>query len=258
MSQSRLTWYKITHIRSNKLNPKQTAMKRLFIFIALLFTSQILLAQNAPCSVLLDSIKGSYVGDCKNGKADGDGKSAGTDTYEGSFKNGLPDGKGKYTWKNGDYYFGGWKKGFKEGKGELHLPVNGIDSVIYGYWKKDMYKGQYENPYVIHNSSSDVGRVEVTKISNAKISSITLNVESLVGGGSIFSSGVQLTVMTSLEVTRGSYMSKSTNTLTNKTITTFQGVIFPFRARCSFGASMFEIEIFQEGDWNINLPINGK
>lgn len=234
-------------------------MKQLIILTALFFSSQILLAQ-APCAVLLDSIKGSYTGGCDNGKASGEGTAIGTDTYQGTFKGGLPDGKGKYTWKNGDYYFGGWKKGLKEGKGELHLPVNGMDSVIYGYWKKGVYKGQYENPYIIHNTSSDVGRVDIERMTSGKQSSITLTVESLVGGGSMYSSGNKslYTTMTSLEITRGTYMSKSTNTLTNKDVTVFQGVTYPFRAKCSFGNSMIDIEILQDGDWNITVPINNK
>ena len=180
--------------------------------------------------------------------------------YQGTFKNGWPEGKGKYTWKNGDYFYGGWKKGLKDGKGELHLPVNGVDSVISGYWKKGVYKGQYENPYIIHNYSSDVGRVEINRMTGGKQSSITLTVESLVGGGSIYASTnkSQLTGMTNLEVSRGSYMSKSTNTMTNKDVTTFQGVVFPFRAKFSFGNSMVEIELLQEGDWNITVPINNK
>ena len=70
--------------------------------------------------MLADSLKGTYEGDCKNGKADGKGKATGTDSYDGEFKNGLPDGIGKYNWKSGDYYEGEWKKGLKDGKGEMH------------------------------------------------------------------------------------------------------------------------------------------
>jgi hypothetical protein len=235
-------------------------MKQVIIFLSIVFSSTIVLAQSTPCVVLLDSIKGIYEGGCNNGKANGEGKSIGIDTYEGTFKNGLPDGMGKYTWKNGDYFYGSWKKGLKDGKGLMHLPVNGTDSVISGYWKRGVYKGQYENPYIIHNVSSDVGRVEVDRVIGGKQSSITLTVESLIGGGSIYpgSSQAPLTTMTGLDVTRGSYQSKSSNTLTNKDITMFQGVIFPFKARFTFGNSMIEIEIFQEGDWNIRIPINNK
>jgi len=213
-------------------------------------------AQTGNCLVAMDSIKGTYTWACNNGKANGEGISVGVDTYEGTFKNGLPEGKGKYTWKNGDYYFGGWKKGLKEGKGELHLPVNGVDSVISGYWKKDVYRGQYEDPYKIHNNSTDIGRVGIMKIAGNQMN-ITVTVENLVGGGSIYSSGfTTLTRMTDHRVTRGTYQSKSSNALTNKEITTFQNVIFPFRVWMYFGNSNVEIEFFEEGSYDVTIPIN--
>ncbi len=235
-------------------------MKKLITLFSFLFSSTILFAQDTSCTVSLNALKGTYTGGCKNGKAEGEGVAKGIDSYEGTFKKGLPEGIGMYIWKNGDLYYGGWKKGLKEGKGELHVPVNDKDSTINGYWKNDVYRGMYENPYIIYNISSDVGRVGVNKITGGKLNSITLNVESLVGGGSVYASTnkSQLTQMTGLEITRGSYMSKSSTTLTNKDVTTFQGVIFPFRARFSFNSSMIEIEIFEEGDWDITVPINNK
>ncbi|MBK7432767.1 MAG: hypothetical protein IPI66_02005 [Chitinophagaceae bacterium] len=226
----------------------------LFVFFALGFLTAG--AQSDPCLVSLDSLKGSYEGGCEKGKANGEGKAIGVHSYTGSFKNGLPDGQGKYTWPNGDFYFGGWKKGLKEGKGELHLPVNGIDSVITGFWKKDMYKGQYENPYQIMNNSTDIGRVAVSKI-RGNTMNITVTVENLVGGGSIYNQSLGAnTRMTDHRVTRGIYQSKSSNLLTNKEVTTFQNVSFPFRIWMYFGNSNVEIEFFEEGSYDVNIPIN--
>jgi hypothetical protein len=232
-------------------------MKRICLILLLAFIYQWTAAQNTTtCLVLLDSIKGTYEGECKNGKANGNGKSVGTDTYDGEFRNGLPEGKGKYTWKNGDYYYGDWKKGLKDGKGQLHRTVDGKESLITGYWKKDNYKGEYENPYVIQNVTSEIGRVQVSKLSD-KERSVTITVENLVGGGSLSSNSFQTsTTMTAYQVTRGSFVSKSTNALTNKEITTFKGIIFPFRATFNFGNSMIEIEFFEEGAWDVTVPIN--
>jgi hypothetical protein len=227
-------------------------MKQAFFSLLMICSIQVLSAQNPDCKVLLDSIKGTYAGECSNEKASGKGKSVGVHTYEGDFKAGLPDGKGKYTWPSGDYYYGGWKKGLKEGKGELHRFEDGKESLVTGYWKKGNYRGEYENPYVINNSTSEIGRVEVTKI-NDKDFSLTVTVENLGGGGS----GQQTTtVMTAHQVTRGSYVSKSNNVLTNKEITTFRGIIFPFRVIMNFGNSMVEIEIFEQGNWDMRVPIN--
>jgi hypothetical protein len=248
--------HKITSIQSNPFLIKTTFMKQLLFLMFLSFSITHAFSQNSDCKVLLDSIKGTYEGGCKNGKADGTGTAVGVATYNGEFKNGLPEGQGKYTWQNGDYYFGGWRKGLKEGKGEMHLPVNGMDSVIYGYWKKGVYVGQYESPYKIVNVSSDIGRVEVNKISAGK-TSITITVENLVGGGSLgFSPSQTLTKMTEHRVSRGSYMTKTSTALTNKEVTVFNGVIFPFKVWMSFGNSNVEIEFYENADWDVRVPIN--
>jgi len=163
-------------------------------------------AQEADCKVLVDSLKGTYTGECKNGKANGTGKAVGINTYDGEFKNGLPEGKGKYTWGNGDYYYGSWKKGQKDGKGELHHFENGVERLTTGYWKKDNYRGEYENPYVITNTTSDIGRVEVEKMSSNE-RSITITVNDLRNNAFRVGSaaGQTSTVMTNNQVTRGSF-----------------------------------------------------
>lgn len=221
------------------------------------------LSQTGDCLVAMDSIKGTYTGACNNGKANGEGKSVGIDTYEGTFKNGLPEGKGKYTWKNGNYYFGNWKKGLKDGKGEIHLE----DSVIYGFWKKDVYKGRYENPYIIHNTTSGVGKVEVNKIKGSTSSIITIEVSSMTGGGAVTTTrpsgteGVALATtapavsLTDIRIQTGTYNTKAVNKLSGKEINVLQGVIFPFKATFVFGNNSVEIEILEEGEWSIQVPI---
>ncbi|MGB4844303.1 MAG: hypothetical protein WBP16_07550 [Ferruginibacter sp.] len=231
-------------------------MKHFFSTLFLIICVTAATAQNTDCKVLADSLKGTYDGECKSGKANGTGKAVGIHTYDGEFKNGLPEGKGKYTWPNGDYYYGSWKKGQKEGKGELHSFAGGKESKVTGYWKKDHYRGEYEEPYVITNKTNEIGRVQVTKMSS-KERTFTVTVESLQNNASLSSSSFQTaTVMTSHQVTRGSYVSKSSNALTNKEITTFRGIIFPFRCILNFGTSMVEIEIFEEGGWDMVVPIN--
>lgn len=230
-------------------------MKQVTFLFVLFFSVRIVSAQNPDCKVLLDSIRGTYAGECSNNKASGKGKAVGAHTYEGEFKSGLPDGKGKYTWPSGDYYYGGWKKGLKEGKGELHRFEGGKESLVTGYWKKGNYRGEYENPYIINNVTNDIGRVEVTKI-NDKDFSLAVTVENLAGGGGAGSGHQGTTVMTGHQVTRGSYVSKSNNVLTNKEVTTFRGIIFPFRVIMNFGNSMVEIEIFEQGNWDMRVPIN--
>ncbi len=230
-------------------------MKHLLIFTLLTITLNTVCAQ-ADCKVMLDSLKGTYTGECKNGKANGNGKAVGVNTYDGAFKNGFPEGKGKYTWSNGDYYYGSWKKGQKDGKGELHQFENGKEKLISGYWKNDNFRGEHENPYVIRNTTTDIGRVQVSKMSDDDYT-ISITVQGLASNQSFGSSSFSTTtVMTDHRVVGGTYVSKANVVLTNKEITTFRGVIFPFRATFNFGNSQVEIEFFEKGAWDVTVPVN--
>src|ERR1700712_4901624 len=127
-------------------------MKTISLLLSLVLFVNITSAQTTACSVALDSLKGTYEGECKNGKAEGFGKATGADNYEGTFKNGLPEGTGTYKWQNGDWYTGTWKKGLMDGKGEYYSKV--LNSRKHGFWKKNIYKGEYEKPYELFNLNS--------------------------------------------------------------------------------------------------------
>lgn len=99
------------------------------------------------CRVRLPDLAGSYDGECRRGKAHGQGKAIGRDTYEGEFAKGLPHGHGTYTWATGDYYEGEFVKGAKEGEGKMvFAPVKAdsvqTDSVQVGLWKNDLFLGK--------------------------------------------------------------------------------------------------------------------
>lgn len=229
---------------------KQLTSLILFFMIAFSVT-----AQTTPCEVAVDALKGTYEGECVKGKANGEGTATGTDTYKGTFKNGYPDGIGKYTWKNGDHYFGSWKKGMKEGKGEMHSTIDGKETVQKGFWKKNDYKGEHEKPYIIHNTTTDVGRVEVERLKGS--GNVTVEVQNiLIGGGGDLANAPKFTKMTDVVVRGGTFMSRASTALSNKEVTVFKMVTFPFRAQFVFGNTTVDIELFEEGDWNIRIPIN--
>ena len=228
-------------------------MKQLTSLIIFFLIAFSVTAQTTPCEVAVDALKGTYEGECTKGKANGEGTATGTDTYKGTFKSGYPDGTGKYTWKNGDYYFGKWKKGAKEGKGEMHTFVDGKETVKEGFWKKDQYRGEHENPYKIHNVSSEVGRVQVSKVSN-NTNRISISIESLKSGTGITGESGPVR-MSDAVVRTGIYLTKSSTLLTNKEVTVFQTVTFPFRAMFVIGSNTVDVEIFEEGDWDITIPI---
>lgn len=148
---------------------KQKSRSLKFLISMLLFaTASALIAQDkSDCKVLAEPLAGLYEGDCKKGLADGKGKAIGTDTYEGAFKKGLPDGEGIYTWSNGDVFTGTFKNGLKEGDGKLtYNPERLADSVLVGFWKKDVYLGLYEEPFKVLSKSGPVNRVIVRRLGN--------------------------------------------------------------------------------------------
>lgn len=152
-------------------------MKRNFLFLALVVLPMIGYAQ-PDCKVYPSEIAEFYVGECKKGLANGQGKAEGIDTYEGEFKKGYPNGYGIYTWKNGNVYKGEFHRGLKDGKGELTFTYNGRDSTTVGYWSKDEYIGlTNEGPYkVIQNTyitkydfnrgESDMNEVNIVFLQN--------------------------------------------------------------------------------------------
>ncbi len=130
-----------------------------FIIISLAIMHS-LHAQNESCRVLSEMISGVYSGDCKDGLANGKGKSSGEETYIGHFRNGLPHGKGKYYYKNGDIFQGYWEKGKKKGVGKLKHISDGKIQTLTGYWIDDGYAGvaDPEISYRITNASGLVNQ----------------------------------------------------------------------------------------------------
>lgn len=213
-------------------------------------------AQN--CTVVPDALKGTYDGDCKKDKADGNGTAAGEDSYTGEFKSGYPDGKGKYTWKNGDWYDGQWKKGQREGQGSMHyLITGGKDSAITGFWKKDKYFGQYEKPYIIHSKTPDITRADVTLSKGSIATEIKFSIESIRGGFS--GSGVDVVpkiTITNMDIVSGQYLNKIDNDNLPKTfMSTLKDVLFPFRARITMGTDVLDIEFLEKGSYTVEIKI---
>jgi len=235
-------------------------MRKIF-FLLILFVSIKASAQTPSCEVLVDSIKGTYVGECDKGKANGEGKSVGINSYEGSFKKGYPDGKGTYTWTaTGTTYTGSWKKGLQDGYGEMHVKSPGkAESLVKGYWSKGKYRGEYENAYKIFTSTTEIGRVQFSKmrdVGSNNVGSIMLQVQDLGSGAGLTSSSNTTAIkMTSSQITGGTYMSKTSSALTNKEVTNFQGVTFPFRGIFTFGSISIDFEIYEAGEWSVEIPV---
>ena len=92
--------------------------------ILIFFVQPHLHAQN--CDVLVDVLSGDYTGDCRKGRAHGEGIARGEDiVYEGEFKKGLPHGEGTLTFADGRIFKGEWKYGEVYGYRTLKRPEVG-------------------------------------------------------------------------------------------------------------------------------------
>jgi hypothetical protein len=199
------------------------------------------------CKVSMQALQGKYEGNCKEGKASGEGKAEGVDQYAGYFKNGFPDGVGEYTWANKDKYIGNFRKGLLEGKGEMHYATtNGKDSVVSGYWKKNKYVGIYENPYDVRDRTGKVNKVDVQIIQRRKSGgSINITSTSQLGAGP---------VLTDIVVLGGQYVNKNVQSMANSGIARITQLIFPFRARFNFSnGEMTEILFNEDADYEVTI-----
>ncbi len=228
----------------------------LIVITVLLLSPHCLKAQS--CNVDKEEIKGSYTGDCKKGKANGKGKAVGIDSYEGDFRTGLPEGKGTYRWSNGNEFTGEFVKGLKEGKGKLiYKRTSDKDSIIEGYWKKDLYIGKYEHPYRIIAKSKAVNDIEV-EYKNDPGNKITFFITNTSGGAHL-ADGNELPKMKVDEVqaSTGAYGRLFINdSHAKKTESMLEDVRFPIRMKAIIGSKEIEMEFMEAGTYIVNVRIN--
>jgi MORN repeat len=219
-------------------------MKTFLSFIAALFFFNFVTAQD--CEVKLLPLNGKYEGGCKDGKANGIGKATGLDSYEGNFKNGYPEGDGTYTWSVGDSFKGGFKKGLKSGKGEMHFKRKNMeDSVVTGFWSKDVYKGKYEEPYKFFEVSNAVSQKSVNRM-GTKMNTVTVTMIS----GMFGSANVR-----AYQLLEGNFIRTNFRDGNKTEIVEFQGVNFPFRIRFTQDKGPIDVIFYEDGEWNLELVL---
>jgi len=226
-------------------------MKRVLTIISITFFFNSLNAQE-NCKVVVDALKGTYTGGCKDGKAEGKGTATGTDSYEGDFVKGYPDGLGKYIWKDGHYYLGAFKKGKLEGAGKMYFEAaNGQDSIIAGYWKKDKYAGKYENAWVLKIKTTRINKVDarLERKTDKGIINITSTQQSNAGN-------MAIAEITNITVLTGQFINKNNSKLTNSSILRVQQIIFPFSAIFTYSnGESFQITFFEPGDYDVTVSL---
>ncbi|OFX84321.1 MAG: hypothetical protein A2W99_00960 [Bacteroidetes bacterium GWF2_33_16] len=225
---------------------KKSILVNSVLFVFILLIGFIANAQESnECKVLLESISGSYNGDCKNGLAHGKGIAQGIDKYEGKFKEGFPNGNGKYFWANGDYYEGNWKAGKKNGRGTLY--VASTDKKLNGIWKDDNFEREIvELPYKV------IQMLNVTSVTiMEKQGGIPGSIEVVFNRD-----GREVRDFNDLLLSNNSGVSTKSITYSG-----FEGVTFPFEGSLQFTAlnrlNTFEVKcnvkfiIIKEGSWKV-------
>lgn len=209
------------------------------------------------CKVKLKALVGSYEGDCEKNWASGKGTAKGTDSYTGDFRSGLPHGFGKYQWANGDWYEGDWEKGQRSGQGTMHYADKEQADSLYGYWRKDQYIGRYKEPFIVQSRTPSVRDIDIEQDKSSSLKEIVIYVESVTGGArSIGGSSIEKPKINSIEILKGLYVQLFEQDLNVKrTVTTLRMVQFPFRARYIIGGDVIDIEILQEGRWEVEIKL---
>ena len=222
------------------------------------------------CEVDPDPLKGQYSGDCKKGKAEGQGIATGIDSYAGNFRNGYPEGQGKYTWKNGNWYEGEWKKGVFEGKGTLSVADTSNPSgiqVLTGFWKKGKYLGVYEKPYVVHTLTNNISDVNVRKL-NCTSNEIIIIIKNITGGASSLGYPVlPKATLADVQAIQGRFDQEVSDDVSSKVSNkyTFRGITYPFFAIFSFETTgtnakltteRVGIEFYEGCNWYVQVSID--
>ena len=238
-----------------------TVNMKLKVYLALILLIQYNHLGAQKCEIFADSLKGTYEGDCKGGKANGKGVAKGINIYTGEFKAGMPDGKGTYTWPNGNSFEGTFKKGLKEGEGTLYQPKQtNADSVIKGWWKKDIYIGKYEKPYKVLSQSPHIMDVGVSFLDGGP-GEITINTSSTSGGSATgdFGGGIKIRSnwgVTGIDLMSGNYKFKNYSQSPGAATDILFDVEYPLKVRLKFGAEFVEIELYEKKEWKIRISIH--
>ena len=188
----------------------------LMLVVLSFLSATTLMAQD--CKVLDPNLSGVYTGECKNGKASGQGKSV-----------------GKYT-------------NFKTAQGK--------DSIVNGFWKNDAYIGLYENPYTLVKKTFNVGAISVSyEDPTPPNSSIVLSLENISEGGGLKGIIPKPTIGEVLIIKGGYQVMNAVTTNPKKNIYTFQNISFPATLLFKINNEELQIDFNEAKNYKLIVPI---
>jgi hypothetical protein len=234
----------------------------LLLLIAQIFVVNSFAQDNVnACKVLADSLKTSYIGDCKKGLAHGKGVAIGADWYRGEFRYGYPNGQGEYHYSDSSVFVGEFLEGLREGKGVCRMPRIGMpDSVLTGYWSGDIYRGkQYRNYSTDISSLYD--RVEILASNNTG-NRIVFEVSTTSGIPNqslrITENGYLLSLVELVAVDGGNKVRLLSNYASGlKNVWTYEIAEFPLHLRGRFSdGRTFNLELFKSANWTVRIFVN--
>ena len=127
------------------------------------------------------------------------------------------------------------------------------DSIVEGYWKKDMYIGRYEYPYKVITKTKKVSRVDIKHATTAIQNQITIWVSSTSSSAGLIGRLIPKVEITNMILQTGNYLrTYQNNTYSSKSETILYDVSFPIRMRMDFSVGeSVEVVINKEGGYFI-------
>jgi hypothetical protein len=240
---------------------KLTCLFMILLTIGGIYFKPISAQQTNNCKVDLPELSGTYIGDCKNGYAQGKGEAKGIHRYVGQFKYGLPNGQGTYYYSDSAYHVGNFQDGIKEGKGTTYyLRAGKPDSLVKGFWSADVYRGKTYVTYTVADMPS-FDRVEITP-SNESGNILTIETATTTGairGAPFTNSSYSGTILMVNEVIAldGIYIKQLEQGNSLKYIATYQISKFPIRLRVMLSnGQSFNLQLYKAAKWKVNLFLN--
>ena len=211
------------------------------------------------CTVKMQSLVGTYNGECKKGLANGRGEAKGLQHYIGQFKDGLPNGKGMFKFSDSLYYDGNFQDGIMEGKGEMHYVQKNLpDSLVKGFWSANEYRGKKYTTYTF-NGQNLFDQVDIIP-STTGGNTLTFEIATTTGSpnGAVSSSpslpGIVITLDDLVSTDRGFIRKVTEYANGNKTYVTYDIPKFPIKLIGTLSTGrVFQLELYKSATWTIRF-----